>query len=531
MVIMATDMASTPRWKVNAFILLIANYSASLLAADLNLIPTLALDETFTDNVELTNTNKTSSFVSQIRAGLTSEYKSRLAELSLNANSIYVMYSHNHDLDDDFKDVNINGSYQLWPSGPRLVGRASIQNQSRNSIQNSLADLVSQDTVEYRDYSTGLTYAVSNSKFSINSSFAVNTTSAEDDIGEYDGISASLRAGNQIGNNFLWQLASNFTKRENNNLDGKTYQVEAFLGYAVTNYLSPFIRIYDEDSTGNISSNRVTSSKSIGPGIRVKISSRLYLDFAYNYVDDKKLTNDYFSGSIKWQPSNRTELNLELSQRFYGESYTFAFTHRNRKLTNNITYNEQIQAFDRNTYEQVLLGTFLCPIETNNSLDATACLLENNNNIDISQYQLVSLFDQQLVEGAAFSLIKTLQWQSQLSLTRTDFNLSIQNTERENLTTNRQDDTLSAQFDVVRKSSGKSDLRLSFSFQRQEFDRNEDLSNSQNDYYKTISTSYNRKLASSLSATFSLQYLDRNSTQINRSYEEARAILNIKKEF
>ena len=53
----------------------------------------------------------------------------------------------------------------------------------------------------------------------------------------------------------------------------------------------------------------------------------------------------------------------------------------------------------------------------------------------------------------------------------------------------------------------------------------------QDDTYKTISATYNKIFANSLSGYFTLQYLDRESTQLERSYDEMRAYFNITKEF
>jgi uncharacterized protein (PEP-CTERM system associated) len=53
----------------------------------------------------------------------------------------------------------------------------------------------------------------------------------------------------------------------------------------------------------------------------------------------------------------------------------------------------------------------------------------------------------------------------------------------------------------------------------------------QEDTYKTISAIYNKSLASSLSGYLTIQYLDRESSQFDRSYDEIRAYINITKDF
>ena len=533
MAIMAMDMAQIPKRKLSLLALCLASYPLNIFAGEWQFIPSVSLTETYTDNVELSHNNKQSSFVNQARATLQSYYRSPHLEFDINASSILATFSHDHDLDDDFKSLSANTKYNLWQGGPALIGRASIQNQARSSAQNSLADIISRDTVETSSYSAGVEYGVNNSEFSLVSSALFTTSSADDSIGEYDGTLASISAQSNVTNNdFLWQINANYEKRENNSQDGTSHRAKALVGYALTNKVSPFIQIYDEDSSGSISGTRVTSSQSWGPGLRVKLSSHLYFDAAYNYVDDKKLSDDYVSGTIIWEPSSRTQLFMEISQRFYGDSYKFNFKHRTKRLTNTISYDEQIQAFDRNSFEQVLVGVYLCPIQPINELDINTCFLEGNSSIDITGFQPIPLFDQRLIEGSEFSLTKSLDWQSELNLSRTSFVLTAQNTERESLTTGRKDDAFSASFAVTRRFNSKSDLNLKASFQRQKLNTNTTVALAdQNDYYRSIVASFNQKLARTLTASYSLQYLTRDSSQLNRTYNESRAVFTIRKDF
>ena len=53
----------------------------------------------------------------------------------------------------------------------------------------------------------------------------------------------------------------------------------------------------------------------------------------------------------------------------------------------------------------------------------------------------------------------------------------------------------------------------------------------QEDYYRTISAIFTRNLASSLSCNFTVQHVNRASTIDRFSYDEARVIINIIKEF
>ena len=317
------------------------------LGGELKLNPSLTIEETYTGNVELTNSNKKSSYVSQLTAGIESEYKSRIAYLKLDASSTYAAYSHDHDLDDDYKELDLEGRYYFWSWGPAIVGRAAISNIARNTIDNSLADFVSGNTVESENYAGGLEYNITNSTFTVESSALYTKTQVDDDIGNFEGATAVLKSNNNSQSRAaFWRLNANYTKKKNNGLMAENYKVEAQLGPKFNYAILPYVRFYDEDASGDVSSN-ITTFSSIGPGIRWRVTSHLFIDASYNYVDDKKLTDDFFSASINWQPSNRTKLVAETSKRFYGDSYNFSFEHNIKRVSNSITYTELVEAFDR----------------------------------------------------------------------------------------------------------------------------------------------------------------------------------------
>jgi len=491
--------------------------------------PSISINETFTDNVELLTDNKSESYNSQVSARVNTSFTSNRVNFSLNGDSTYASYSHDHDLDKDFKTLTANGRIVLWTNGPALTASASIRNESRNLADNRLADIVSGDTTETQNYQTGFEYNVANSAFLVSSAVNYNVSQSEDNIGESEGVSARFNTQNGSSSRYMfWQANSNYSKNENNSLSGENYSYELKLGLFTPFTLTPFVRIYDEDSTGTIGVNQNNSMSSWGPGLKWQLSSHILLDVSYNYVTDEKEGDDYVAVNINWQPSSRTSLQAGLSQRFFGKSYNLNFQHTNRRLTNNITYNETIQAFDRNNYQQALLGLYWCP---NDSTTLANCYITNNNIIDLDSYQLIAISEQVLLESNEFSLNKNLSWQSNLTLARTSFSLYVSNDERESLTTNIKDNNFSASFSMTRTVSGRSDFKVTYSFTHAEIDKNKVQSSGQEDFYRTISTAYTRRLANSLSTSFSIQYLNRDSSNDLSTYEETRAFINIKKDF
>ena len=141
------------------------------------------------------------------------------------------------------------------------------------------------------------------------------------------------------------------------------------------------------------------------------------------------------------------------------------------------------------------------------------------------------VYEQRLIEGSEFSVNKVLAWNSELALPRTTFTLNISGRERESLTTHRIDEFINASFNISRKVSGVSDVKLSATFEHQQNDKRNLTTTGQEDYYRLTTASYERKLASTLSSTIGMQYLDRNSTDLSRTYNETRVFVNITKDF
>jgi uncharacterized protein (PEP-CTERM system associated) len=526
---MATDMVL----KINkcTLALAIAFLPASVIAGELTLTPSVNWEQTYTDNVELTRDSAVSSYVNLLHAIINSQYNSRLLQANISGSSTYVTYSHDHDLDDDFRTLNAQAKLFLWTGGPAIFANSSITNRSRNTANNGLADLVSADTVEVQAHSIGTSYAVDNSQFNIDASLQFQRSQTSDNIGEYQGYVANFDSASSATNTILWQVTGNYTRRTNNGAEGKIYAVEALLG-TITDYgISPFIRYYTEDSTGNIRGNRTLGSSSWGPGARLYVSRHLYFDVSYNVVSDKTVSDNYLAAAVSWEPSGRTQLKASYNKRFFGDSYQLEFQHRSRRLTNSISYNETIEAFDRNSYRTVTLGNYFCPVDADISVDLTACFVDNDSNITFDDYQLVSIRDQELIEGNEFSLNKTLSWQSTLQLARTSFTLTANTNERESLTTGRKQNNISASFAIKRRISGRSNANLSYRFQQLEFDQDNLSTLGQKDDYRIVTASYDKSLASRLKATFALQYLDRDSTLFNRSYQEMRASFSLQKDF
>jgi len=477
------------------FIVCCSIFTLPSVSGELRFEPSISTTGTYSNNVDRVVADPTASFVNQLMAGLSANYQSNLTTLAFLGTQSYVLYSHNSKLNNDFRSLNTHGSYSFWRNGPTLIASASIANISGNNTNNSLADLVSGGTIERINQSGGFQYNVGNTSYSVQSSVVYNRVRYGDDLNNSDGFTASLNSKN--GNNartVYWQLTSRYTKRKQVISDGANYTVNALMGAITPFNFNPFIRFYDEKITGSIANKNRQTTPSWGPGVRWLASPHILIDLSYNFVADEAVSEDYVTANVNWTPSPRTSLVTGYSQRFFGDSYNFAFNHSTRRLTNNMSYDESLTSFDRNNFQEVDAGL-------------------------------------ELIESREFSLNKRFSWQSVLQLSRTSFGIDLSANERKGLETNVVDYNLDAGLTITRNISPNSNLSLSTTFRFSEFDKDNPEGSRQTDYYRTHMITYAKSLALSLSTNFNLQHVNRNSTNDKNSYNEMRAVINIKKDF
>ncbi|WP_440874890.1 TIGR03016 family PEP-CTERM system-associated outer membrane protein [Thalassotalea sp. PLHSN55] len=527
-------MATTQKTNKVTLAVILAMLPAYSMASSWNFTPQLTLDETFSDNVELSRSNETSSLVSQVGVKLQEEYVASKAGLNIDLHSVYAMYSHDSDINNDYHTLDSNGYIHLGPDGLSLIGRANIAQESRSAGSNALADIVSGDIVEIQRYTTGLNYETSNSEFSLSGSVLFAKTLAEDNIGESDGIISSLRSANGSNADYVfWELSAEHNEFKNRGEEREMYQGEIKLGLITGYKFTPFVRYYDENFEGNFGSQALESN-SYGLGVRWLVNPRLQVDVSYNKPIDEQVDSngevfeEYVDSKIQWQPTERTSLTASFSQRFFGDSYGLDFKHRNRRLTNKITYTEQVEAFTRYNIEIVELGQLWCPTAGFDNI--SECNLSNNPPANIDDYELLTLNNNQLVEDNALTLNKRLSWTTSLTLPRTKFSLTVSGNDREDLENGRNDKYLSARFNINREVSGYSTVNFSTIYTENELNRRGE-GGRQDDEYRRYLIEYDRKFNSRLSAVFGLSHLTRESTNIRFNYDESRVYLQLTKGF
>ncbi len=497
--------------------------------------PKIIVDETYTDNVELTLDSKQLSLVSQTGVGIDSSYNSQYLNFNFDSNSVYAMYSHNHDLDNDYHTLNGDLSLKLGDTGFSLIGDADIYNRSKNSTRNALADIVSADTVRVETYIGGLAYHNVNSQFKIDTDIKYHLSKSEDDIGNFEGYSANFLSNNGSSSYAIfWHAAGQYQELKNNGQTSLSYQGEIKLGAITSWKINPFVRYFDEDNTGTVNTGQSTESNSYGMGLRWLISPKLFIDASYNYpigttldLAGEKQTN-YVDLSVNWQPSVRTSLKANYSQRFFGDTYGLNLSHKNKRLTNEIKYEEVMKSFTRNNYELVSLGNFWCPDNSNN-INLNNCFVQDGQDIDFDNFQLFNMQDFLITEDNVFSLYKNLSWHSELSFARSTFQFNAEHSDRENLSDNNEDERTSVTFLATRKLTKISNIELDASYTDNWWRKGSE--NERRERYRKVAFSYTKSINSKLLVNISLAHVNRSSDAQQYNYEEGRVTFKITKDF
>jgi len=525
------DTATAP--KTNVLGLLALLFPLNTFSTEIDVKPTVSIEGTYTDNVLAEPKNKKTSFISSASAGLEANIRAKAFNMDMEAALAQLFYSHNHELDKSYKTLNAQGEFTPYQQIPTLFFSATVANQASNFADNQFADLINGNTIETQNYRVGLSEEINNSHMTLATSVSYFDASTEDEIGESNGYIAQLSStsGRAIKHIF-WEISGSYHDRKNQSSTARNHNIEVKIGFNTPFKLSPYYRYYDEDFSGSVSPGLGDgSTTSSGAGLRWQIAKHFLFDLSYNFVDDNEtLSDDYVEATINWQPSQRTSVFAKYDQRFFGDSYELAISHQTRRLTNTISYNESLSAFERDNFETFVADSIWCPL--GQPFDASICLPSSEGIDDLTQYLEVDILALRPVVDDQFSLNKVLSLTSNLELPRTTFTFDLSERERENLSTNAIDKYFSAGLSATRKMSRRSDLKLTWDYSEVEYNSNS-ISNllSQKDHYRNVRSTYSRKMSRTLKGDFTLEYRNRSSDRADRKYEEFRLALNLQKEF
>lgn len=169
---------------------------------------------------------------------------------------------------------------------------------------------------------------------------------------------------------FKWQFSGNYsdTDRSQANLGNFTsHEVSAFVDRHVFDQLAVRVTGYSESyefrSQGDFIQNE-REFDSVGAGLTYRVSDDRYIALTANTANSSNPDNDgdvYPGVDISWAFTNRTSLQANFGQRFFGNSANVRLQHATRKIRTILSYSEQVRNFSQFINDNQTDGVFVCP--------------------------------------------------------------------------------------------------------------------------------------------------------------------------
>ena len=494
--VMATVTANKNRllWR-RALVALVA-VAPSVIATELTLTPQVFATSTYSDNVTLAaDGNEESSWVSTLGAGLSSQLELSRGFVALTYTARQILYSYESERNEFYNELYFDAEKELGRSGFYVDSAATISQISRGADENSLTDYISGDTVEQQIYRLGMGYKNNNPTGYLDLNLYASTSAVrnEDDLAENDGQFYSLRLVNgRAEKRFFWTYNLGYRITGSNRSDNEnTSEIHrAEFGLQARHGFSPFVQFYREVYKQDISGTTTRENNRIGPALRYYWSRSSYIEANYNFdLDDEFNDADYAGAALLIQPSQRTRLSADYSKRFYGDAFSVALSHRTRRLSNTLSYNEDAVSYNRDFYQ-------------------------SGNNLE------------------AFRLEKRLQWDSQLTLRRTSYRLSLNRTENSSFSDFRDErEDIRYQASLTASRWLKRTLSASLQLAYEDYQFESQQIRQRNDEYMWAELRMQFQLVAGLNLGGGVRVAERTSEFEFNEFQENRIYLNISKRF
>lgn len=393
--------------------------SANAWAGDIKFKPSLTLNERYSDNVKLSSTNPTSSFLTEIRPGFLLSSRGARGDFLVDYGIQALIYSHDSNANEQFSQLSarLNSNW--------LDGRFAINSEARIGQQSTNSSGV---------LGTG-NYNITNNRSEIRSLSLTPTWKSR--FGDDANLDARLQFNFSDSNNGV------VSSTTGNNLALSLSSGSSF-------NMVPWSLAYRTQSTSansNAKGDRnSTVSGSLGYLLTSKTRFSLTLGSDRNNGTSTSFNNAsgvYWNAGVNWAPTLRTGLAATAGKRYNGNSYGLNLTHRTRKSTWALRYSEEIidvyaQVTALGAYDIYDCGGFPRIVSAGGSApDRAECGGVNPQLV----LPATLLPYPQLVNG--FNLTKSWSGVTTYKTGKSIFSLSINSSRRELLASNNTDDTYS----------------------------------------------------------------------------------------
>ncbi len=286
------------------------------------IVPTIAVNETLTNNVFLDSSNPTSDLVTAITPGISIDGKSGRANLRLTYGLTQNLYARESSSNNRQNALTAIGTLEAIEDWLFIDATGTISQQYLSAfgkVSPSTANIDNNRT-ETSSYSIS-PYIKGRSLFSTEYllKYTASTTSSKSNL-----------ASDTTTNQWLGRIAG-ITP-----LTAVTWSLDA--SRVSTDYSSPFSRDRDDTRYG------VTLAYRFSPQLQVSVTGGRETT---NLVSLQDETHGDSGFGLVWTPSSRTKLEASTTRRFFGNSYQVAFSHRMPKslvsyiASRNVSYQPQ----------------------------------------------------------------------------------------------------------------------------------------------------------------------------------------------
>lgn len=402
------------------FLLVVFPVSLNVLGKP-NLDFSLSVEEIYSDDVFRTDQppageSQRDSFISVLSPSFSISDQGANTDYRLNYQYRYNHYSNSGVDDRNQNELNasinrfvLNRSLRLYAIGTISNGRNQLSEQANDGLSG-------EELTETRSLQSGLAFQSGERKWhntSSNLSYKKFSTSLNDE--DEDIFSGQFTTANGSGSqNLFWTMQGNASKDSSHN---QTERYEGQWGLNFWHDLAFFIQGDYENNTPNGQDEINSEFSNAGAGLRYKTAKTL-LALAYN----RELTeggDDFVSVDASWDPTPRTSLSGSYSRRFFGEAYQFKFSHRAKRLSNNLSYTDSVTSFSRES-QTLGFGFLVCP--AGKVTDLTGCFVPTSTNPELDDTQQLVGFQTPILSiSDELSLVRSLSHYTSYSKGKSSF--------------------------------------------------------------------------------------------------------------
>lgn len=444
---------------------IVISLSPQLLAAQWDATASAIAMVEYSDNVDQTERGEEDVILS-LTPGFGLTGKGKQADLNLRYDvrgQHYVGNTKDHEF---FHNFLGRFDYRAIPNRLNFNAEIVVEQELEDLSRGLIPDYVtgSDNLITVGRYRLGMDYLQPLANYG-QLSFIAGVFLTDESGGDQDTKGYDFQISGQDGTEFkqgLWNFSYSQGYQKPNDAEYSFTQLaDATLGYSLNQYMALMVNFFWEENDIQESVRQENlDSASWGPGLRFSPSDRTSFEINYNF-SLKDTNDDYWGGKLSWVPTGRTSLKASYGKRFFGDAYDVQFSHRIKRLSNSITYQESIESYSTEVYNASSnnTGSLICPAGP--ILDLTQCEFSNEVNPDVApDKQVITFYTPPPAVGDELYLSKAANWSSTLRSGKSTYTLNLFYTQRLYFTEVKDEDDYGLSFNWGIKVGRKTSLQL-----------------------------------------------------------------------